>query len=291
MKAVEPRSFFLNVPVSGGKETNKTALYEWGSRTTSKGTVFCVHGLTRNGRDFDALASALCEDYRVIAIDMAGRGKSEWHINPVFYSYPAYVADISNVVSQLSLHDIHWVGTSMGGILGMMVANSFPGLIKTLTLNDVGCLIPAEGIKRISGYVGNATNFPSRAAAEAELRRRCAPYGIKIEDDWQHLFTHSIEVGDNKNFRLAYDPDIAKGFADGEIKDVNLWGLWEAVKPIPTLLIRGNNSDLLTHQTALEMKNQHPNLTLLEVEGVGHAPALIDDGQIGAVKERIRLAA
>lgn len=283
----EPRSFLLDVPVNGSEGTHKISVYEWTNETQAKATVFCVHGLTRNGRDFDSLASTLSEHYTVYAIDVAGRGKSEWHLDPVYYNYPGYVADIAFVVKKLGLKDIHWVGTSMGGIIGIMMANAFPGMLRSITLNDIGCLVPAAGLKRIAQYVGTMTNFPIRYEAEEELRRRCAPYGIKDEADWQHLFAHSIEGTGNGHVRLAYDPEIAKGFSP-DIQDVNLWNFWEAVKTIPTLLIRGKESDLLTHETALEMQKSHSNFQLLEVAGIGHAPALIDAEQIEAIKSRLR---
>lgn len=282
----EPHTIFFDVPISGGEGTHRMAVYEWGNAASNSGTVFCVHGLTRNGRDFDVLANALAENYRVLAVDMAGRGKSEWHSDPAQYNYGSYVADINYLVSELQLSGVHWIGTSMGGILGMMLT-SIPKLFKTITLNDVGCLIPAAGLNRIMQYVSSLTNFKTRVQAEAELRSRCAPYGIKNEAHWQDLFSHSIEQTENGEFHLAYDPAIGKNLNanPGEpIRDVNLWPFWEAVKTIPTLLIHGAQSDILTHQTAIEMEKSHPDFSLLEIDGVGHAPALMDEVQIGAIK-------
>lgn len=285
---IEPRTIFFDVPTLGEEATHKLALYEWsdGDNFGGKETVFCTHGLTRNGRDFDVLASALSADYRVFSIDIAGRGKSQWHSNPVHYNYGEYIADISYIIQKFGLTNIHWIGTSMGGIIGMMLANSFPKLLRTLTLNDIGCLIPAEGLKRISAYVGSTTNFESRALAEVELRRRCAPYGIAGENNWQNLFIHSIENLADGRTRLAYDPAISQSLstADKKIEDVNLWALWDGTKTIPTLLIRGMESDLLTHQTAITMEQSHPDFSLLEIDNAGHAPALMDDLQINAIR-------
>jgi pimeloyl-ACP methyl ester carboxylesterase len=284
---VEPLTYFLDVPTLNSDGTHRLAIYEWGDKAGE--TVFCVHGLTRNGRDFDVIASALAADYRVISLDVAGRGKSQWHSDPAHYNYPEYIADIGHIVNQLNLKNIHWVGTSMGGIMGMMAANHFPGLLKTLTLNDIGCLIPAAGLARVMSYAGVSTVFESRALAEAELRSRCATYGIKAEANWQDLFAHSIEKTNDGKFRLAYDPAIAKNLSAPEkpIEDVNLWGLWEAVKPIPTLLIHGAESDILTHETCMQMLQSHPDFSLLEIENTGHAPALMDGMQINAIKKRI----
>ncbi len=283
---IEPRTIFLDVPIISGASTHRLALYEWGNAANAKGTVFCVHGLTRNGRDFDTIASALANNYRVLSLDVAGRGKSQWHNDHTLYNYAEYVSDIGHIVAKLELSNLHWIGTSMGGIIGMMVANSFPKLLKTLTLNDIGCLVPKEGLIRIASYVGSATNFATRALAENELRTRCAPYGIDSEERWQNLFNHSIDENPDGSAKLAYDPAIAKNLSQPEkpIEDVNLWPLWEAVKAVPTLLIRGKESDLFTNETALQMQNSHPNCKLLEIDGVGHAPALMDDLQIGAIR-------
>ncbi|MEQ1705444.1 MAG: alpha/beta hydrolase [Rickettsiales bacterium] len=288
---IEPSTHFFDVPLIGTDGTHKIAVYEWGNVVGNSGTVFCVHGLTRNGRDFDILASALSENYRVLSVDMAGRGKSQWHSDPVHYNYGSYVSDIAYLAAQLQISGVHWIGTSMGGILGMMMANNFPGLIKTLILNDVGCLIPAAGLNRISKYVGSSPDFETRVMAEDELRARCAPYGIKSEEHWQNLFAHSIQETADGKFRIAYDPAIGKSLnanPDVPMQDVNLWPLWEAVKTIPTLLIRGVDSDLLTHATAIEMEKTHPDFSLLEIDGVGHAPALMDEVQINAIRGWIK---
>ena len=281
---MQPRTLFFDVPTADTGKTHRLWVYDWGNPQATE-TVFCVHGLTRNGHDFDILAESLAADgYRVLCLDVAGRGKSDWHEDPELYNYPQYIADISHLIAQIGLSKIHFVGTSMGGIIGMMLANAFPNLIKTLTLNDIGCVVEGAGLKRISTYIG-ANVFATRAEAEAELCLRCANYGITDDAHWQNMFTHGImETGDGK-FCLAYDPNIAKSFANNdEIKDLDLWPLWEAVKPIPVLLIRGEKSDILTHETAIKMQNSHPNLTLLEIPNVGHAPALADSVQIFAIR-------
>ncbi len=289
---IEPRTNFFDVPIAGESGTHKLAVYEWGDVTANKGTVFCVHGLTRNGRDFDVLASALSENHHVYSIDVAGRGKSQWHENPAHYNYGSYIADIGYIIAKLGLTNINWIGTSMGGIIGMMVANSFPKLLRTITLNDIGCLIPAAGLTRISGYVSSLTNFESCALAEDELRVRCAPYGINSEENWRNLFAHSIQETADRKFRLAYDPAIAKNLTvapDTPIQDINLWSLWEAIKTIPTMLIRGAQSDLLTHETAIQMEKSHPDFCLLEIDNVGHAPALMDEIQINDIKKWLKI--
>lgn len=280
-----PDSLFLDVPFA--PEPHRLTYYRWGNPKAAQ-TVICVHGLTRNGRDFDFLAEALAEHYQVIAPDMPGRGESDWLATPALYNYQTYLFDLQCLVYALELPNVHWVGTSMGGILGMMMSGAMPGLLTSLVLNDVGCVVAKQGLKRILSYAGIKMHFASRAEAEAALKNVCAPFGITEEKHWQHLFAHSLYETEDGKAHLAYDPAIATGVAVADpslVQDVNLWPLWETVKPIPTLLIRGETSDILTRETALEMKNTHPRLTLHEIKGAGHAPALMDAAQITTIKE------
>lgn len=261
------------------------ACYQWGN-PDAKNTIICLHGLTRNARDFDFLAQALASDCRVLCPDMPGRGKSGKLANPAGYNYTTYVADMQYLLASLRLSRVHWVGTSMGGIIGMMLANAHPGLIQSLTLNDVGCLIPAAGLKRILSYAGVKMQFATRAEAEATLRDICKPFGIHDEKHWQHLFTYSLEDMLGGGVRFAYDANIVMPFAkDSPVMDVNLWPLWPMMTAVPILLIHGAQSDILTHGTALSMQEQHPNLTLYEVADAGHAPALMADEQITFIKQ------
>lgn len=282
----EPHISFIEVVTTKGDNPHKLALYEWGGGCgEDREIVFCIHGLTRNGRDFDTLASALSEKYRVISIDMAGRGKSDYYSDPSLYNYTEYVSDIIQVLKKLQITKLHLVGTSMGGIIGMMLANFSPESVKTLILNDIGCFIPAAGLKRIMEYAGSRVYFSSIPEAEEELRRRCVAFGIKNEEDWQRLFKHGIKQDLEGRIQFAYDPAVTSGIKNTseEIQDVDLWKLWGAVKNLPVLLIRGTQSDILTHETAVAMQNSHPDLTLLEIADAGHAPALLDEYQVGAI--------
>lgn len=279
MAATDP--LFLDIPFA--PEPHRLAYHRWGDEN-SEHTVLCVHGLSRNSRDFDFLAEALAERYHVIAPDMPGRGDSDWFMHPANYNYQTYLTDLQYLLHALEISRVHWIGTSMGGILGMMMAGARPGLIESLLLNDVGCIVAKEGLKRILSYVGIKMQFDSLPEAQAALRTVCAPFGIREEKHWQHLFTHSIRQAQNGSAHFTYDPMIAAAILSvpdiGLVQDVNLWPLWEAVKPIPTLVIRGAESDILRKQTALEMQAAHPNLTLHEVPATGHAPALMDAGEI-----------
>lgn len=281
----QPITKFFDVPTVHGK-TIKIAVHEWGNSANSE-VVFCVHGLTRNGRDFDVLADNLSANYRVIAVDIAGRGKSDWQADASFYNYPQYIMDVANILAQLGLQRVHFIGTSMGGIIGMMLANAFPNLLKTLIINDIGCFVPASALKRILEYVGQ-TKFNSLEEAEIELKKRSSAYGIKSEEHWQNMFANFIVKKPDGKFYFAYDPAIVSTFsAKEDLQDVDLWMLWAAVQKIPTLLIRGGISDILPADVAQKMKETHTDLTLLEIAGVGHAPALADDLQIAAIREFI----
>jgi pimeloyl-ACP methyl ester carboxylesterase len=280
---MEPRLLAFDIPASdAGGASHRIACAEWGV-AGDKPTVLCVHGLTRNGRDFDFVARALAADFHVLCPDMRGRGSSQW-MTPADYANPAYLADIFFILKQVGISKLHWLGTSMGGILGLLAANSAPGLLQSLILNDIGCLIPASGLGRIKDIATIATVFGTRETAEAALRLRSATFGITEERHWQQLYTYGIEpVGDQ--WRFTYDPGIFTGgfAADAPVQDVELWPLWQAVTAMPMLLIRGALSDLLQADTAREMQARHPRLRLEEIAGVGHAPALMDDKQIALI--------
>lgn len=271
------RPEFIDIPTP---LPHRLAYYAWGNPQAPE-TVVCVHGLTRNSRDFDFLAATLSTRYRVICPDIAGRGKSDPLADPAQYHYLTYLSDMQHLLASLGLKRVHWVGTSMGGIIGMMMAGALPGLIQSMTLNDIGCLIPAAGLKRIFSYAGVNTSFPDRASAESALRTNMATFGITDEAHWRHIFEHSLLAGPDGMIRMAYDPLITSGFPKPDaVADVNLWAAWDAVKPLPTLLLRGEHSDILTRETALQMREMHPSLTLHEIPATGHAPMLMQGEQI-----------
>jgi pimeloyl-ACP methyl ester carboxylesterase len=291
MLTEEPRQLEFAIPDTGadGRKTDnfhRVNCLQWGNSDAAE-TVLCVHGLTRNGRDFDFLARALSPEFHVLCPDMPGRGKSQWLPDPQGYNNAAYIDDILYMLDSLKLTQLHWVGTSMGGILGMIAANKRPGLITSLLLNDIGCLIPASGLQRIADIADFQTRFASYAEAEAAFRSRTATFGIRDEAIWRHLLTHGIEK-DGDGFRFTYDPGIFRTSAFSKhapVADVSLWPFWEAVIPIPVLLVRGEASDILLHSTAIEMRSKHPDLTLQEIAGAGHAPTLMEDKQIAPIHE------
>lgn len=263
------------------QQPHRLSYRHWGNTGE---TILCIHGLTRNAQDFDELASVLAERYQVLCIDMPGRGSSEWLNTPADYNTSTYIADIFHLLAVLKLQNVHWIGTSMGGIIGMTMANMRPGLIKSLLLNDIGCHIPVAGLKRILSYAGVQTTFATYAEATNHLRLICEPFGIPDEAHWQAIFASSLIQDADGSWCMHYDPAIVAPMKSVEPADVNMWPLWEAVKPIPTLLIRGEHSDILTHETAIQMRAQHPALTYYEVKNAGHAPALMSSDETGYIK-------
>ncbi len=283
-----PQLFSCTSPNFGNaQESHQLICYEWKAQTPSDlPPVLCVHGLTRNGRDFDYLASELSQTRNVISLDMPGRGKSDYLNDAAGYSYPAYVADIFALLKSRAIPQVDWVGTSMGGIIAMVFAAQMPGVIRKLVMNDVGMLIPAAGLKRILTYAGSVPSFASRTEAESAFRARTATFGITNEEHWRHLFEYSLIQNADGSWTFAYDPKILPPLDSNiAVQDVDFWQLWPALEKLPILLLRGAQSDILTHDTALQMKQRGSSLTLRELEGIGHAPALMDDAQISLITE------
>lgn len=262
---------------------HRLAYVEWpGPRNAP--VLLCVHGLTRNARDFDGLAEALASHYRVICPDMPGRGKSEWLGNAADYAYPIYLADIAALIARLDVERIDWVGTSMGGIIGMLFA-ALPGApLRRLVINDVGPFIAKEGLERIGAYLGLDPSFPDMAALEATLRMIHAPFGPLTDAQWHHLALHSARQKPDGSFGLAYDPKIAEPFKQEPINDVDLWSSWDAI-PCPILVLRGEKSDILRRSDAEAMTQRGPRARLVEFAGIGHAPSLMAEDQIAAIRD------
>jgi pimeloyl-ACP methyl ester carboxylesterase len=246
--------------------------------------VLCVHGLTRNGRDFDALAEALSARFRVVCPDVAGRGKSDWLKDPADYDYPVYLADMAALIARLDVDEVDWVGTSMGGVIGMQLAARPGAPIRRMVINDIGPLIAKEGLARIASYVGRDPSFRDVAEIEATLRVVAASFGPLSDAQWRHLATHSVRTKPDGSLGFAYDPHIGDAFRAAEPVDIDLWPAWDAVR-CPTLVIRGAESDLLRRADAVAMTRRGPRARLAEFPGVGHAPALMAPDQIAAISD------
>lgn len=246
--------------------------------------LVCVHGLTRNARDFETLAAALATRYRVIAPDMPGRGRSEWLADGADYDNPVYLADIAALIARFDTERVDWIGTSMGGIIGMLFAALSGNPIRRLVINDVGPIVPKEGLKRIADYVGLDPSFPDMAALEAALRFIHAPFGPLSDAQWRKLAAQSARRKQDGSYGLNYDPKIAEPFQKIANEDLDLWPYWEKIT-CPVLVLRGAQSDILRRQDAEAMTQRGPRAKLVEFAGIGHAPALIEPDQIGVVRD------
>lgn len=259
---------------------------EWGPADSRK-VALCVHGLTRNGRDFDALARALAQEgWRVVCPDMVGRGRSDWLSEPAGYELQQYVADIVTLIARLGVEELHWVGTSMGGIIGIRLASYARTPVRSLVLNDIGPEIALGALTRLAGHVGRMPNFADLAEAEAWMRVACAPYGQLSDAQWAHLTKHSLRALDD-GFELAYDPAVAQVFGTLPPGGVQFWSAYEAVR-CPVLALRGEESDVLGQATLRRMASCGPKAETVEIPATGHAPMLMDAAQIGLVTDFLR---
>ena len=261
---------------------HRMAYTEWGD-PDNPDVVVCVHGLTRNGRDFDDLARSLAPRFRVVCPDVVGRGRSDWLKDPAGYGFPQYVADMMVLLARLDVPTVRWVGTSMGGIIGMFVASLEGSPITRMVLNDVGPTITAESLRRIGEYVGKAPTFPDFDAAVAYLREVNAPFGALSDAQWRQLTENSVRRQDDGRFEMRYDPGIGEPFRKAFVmQDVDLWPIYGKVR-CPVLVTRGAESDLLTADTARAMTERGADARLIEFPAVGHAPMFLDPAQIAPV--------
>lgn len=257
---------------------------EWGAADNPRVAV-CVHGMTRNGRDFDSLAEALSASHRVLCIDLAGRGQSDWLREMAGYSPATYLSDIRTLLASLKLTEVDWIGTSLGGSIGMMIAGDEDpvarGLIRRLVLNDIGPLIPASGMEPIADRVGRAPDFDDLETAEAYQKQACAEWGALSDETWMHLTLHSLQPKDGGGFAYHHDPAIGDALrALGPMRDIELWPWWRRIE-CPLLVLRGAESNILLAETAAEMKAD--GAELIEYPGIGHTPSIMVEDQIEAV--------
>ncbi|MFA7292478.1 MAG: alpha/beta hydrolase [Rhodocyclaceae bacterium] len=258
---------------------------EWGDPANPR-VLVCVHGLTRNGRDFDTLAAALSSHYRVVCPDVVGRGRSDWLKDPAGYGFPQYVADMMVLLARLDVSEVHWLGTSMGGLIGMVLASQEHSLISRLLLNDVGPVITPESLQRIGEYVGKAPHFDSYAQAEQYIRFVSAPFGPLSDAQWRALTESSIRESVDGKWVMVYDPGIGEPFRQAYLVHTgfDLWPIYEGIR-CPTMVVRGAQSDLLTAETHAQMGQRGPRAQLVEIPGVGHAPMFLDESQIAIARE------
>ncbi|MEX8498490.1 MAG: alpha/beta fold hydrolase [Leptothrix ochracea] len=274
------------------KGLHRMAYWEWGDPESPR-VVMCVHGLSRQGRDFDVLARALvAEGFRVICPDVVGRGHSDGLRDPAGYVVPTYVADMVTLIARLDVQELAWVGTSMGGLIGMALA-SLPGsLISKLVLNDIGPVIEAVALQRISAYLGDPTHWPSIEAAAEALWEVSKTFGPHTPAQWLELCRHQLKPVEGGGYQLHYDPAIAFPLRHMTLEAAQLGtaALWYAYDQIscPTLLVHGVASDLLSPATVMAMGQRGPRARVVEIEGVGHAPTLVHSDQVEAVLAFLR---
>ena len=261
-----------------GEARRRMAYLDWGDPDAP--IVLCVHGLTRNGRDFDALAMALMDRFRVVCVDLPGRGASDWLQPAALYQPLTYLAPLTALLIELG-REVAWVGTSLGGICGMLAAATPGNVLSRLVLNDIGPFIPRASLARIAQYIGGSTEFPDLAALEAHLRRIHAPFGILSDAQWRHMANTSARTLPDGRVALHYDPAIAVPIQAAEPQDVDMWPVWDAIR-IPRLVIRGESSDLLLPETLERMAASGAETFV--VPDAGHAPALLDAPSIARIR-------
>ena len=289
---------------------HRLAYVEWGEQHPDK-TIICVHGLTRNSRDFDYLAKVMSQDYRLVCPDIVGRGKSSWLPHGQGYGFPQYCSDMTALLARLDVMQVDWIGTSMGGLIGMILAAQANSPIRRLVMNDVGPMVPQAGTQRIMNYVSQRVTFSDLTEAENYFRKIFAPFGQLTDEQWQHVTHYSTYEGENGRYELAYDQNVLYGLTGATaiwqgatrmakmawhnithdrfqaIPLTEMWPYWEQVK-CPVLLLRGETSDILLPETVDRMRETHKTLEGVEIKGVGHATDLMDPDQIAIIHDWLR---
>lgn len=283
------KNSFLGISEEG---FHNVAYAEWGNSTPEFPTVICVHGYTRNGRDFDALAHYLgVKGRHVFCPDVVGRGDSSWFKQAHHYNFHQYVDDMNVLIARTRAQQIDWIGTSMGGMIGMMLAALPNSPIRRLILNDVGPQIPLHGLRKLAKYIGNDPDFKSIDEAKQHFKKNYAEFGVLSEKQWDHFTEHSIEQRGANVFVTKADPAIKNPKStmqivseffhhphkalEGILYDIDLWSVWKKIR-CPVLVIHGVHSDLLTPGVIKKMCRTHAPTDVYEIENAGHAPALLE---------------
>ena len=264
------------------------AYKEWGDPHNPQ-VLVCVHGVTRVSDDFDALAAALSDYYRVICPDIVGRGRSDWLKDPKYYWVPQYVSDMVTLIARLDVPQVDWFGTSMGALIGMGLAALPDAPIRKMVMNDVGPTLNFQALSRIGSYIGEDLRFDSFQQAREYIRTISAPFGPHTEQEWDKLAADVLRQTDDGRWRRHYDVSLALPFKvmteESALQgEAALWAAYDAVR-CPVLLVRGSESDLLTRDTAQQMTTRGPHARLVELPGIGHAPTFMHDDQIALARQ------
>ncbi len=284
-------------PVAGHEAAHRMAYWEWNAtgNPDHPHVLVCVHGLTRQSRDFDVLAQHLAPHMRVVCPDVVGRGHSDWLANPAHYQVPQYAADMLALLAQLHANSpitrLDWVGTSMGGLIGMALAGQpllpAPLPFTRLVLNDVGPALEWAALSRIASYVGQNPRFDSVEQGAEALWRISSGFGPHSQQEWLALSRPMLRPRDDGGWGLHYDPAIGQAFQhmtpeSAPTAEQALWQLYDQISA-RTLVLRGAQSDLLSAATARAMTERGPRAQLVEFAAVGHAPTLVTPDQVAVV--------
>ncbi|WP_066339468.1 alpha/beta fold hydrolase [Azohydromonas lata] len=277
----------IHVPCLRPGAMYRMACWEWGDPANDR-VLICVHGLTRQGRDFSTLARAMSSEYRVVCPDVLGRGHSDWLHDSAGYNVPFYVSDMVNLLARLNAREVDWVGTSMGGLIGLSLGALANAPLRRMVLNDVGPTIEGEGLQRIADYVGVPRHWANEQEAAAFLHDISESFGPHTDEQWMEICRPQLRP-DGEGVTLHYDLHIADVFkqltpAVAQAGSAALWQAYDALR-CQVLLLRGAQSDLLSRETAQAMTQRGPRARVVEFEGVGHAPMLVQLDQVQAVRE------
>jgi pimeloyl-ACP methyl ester carboxylesterase len=262
---------------------HKISYLEWGDESNPE-VLICVHGLTRNAHDFDYLARKVQKKYRIACPDLIGHGKSDYIGHSEAYTFTQYMNDMVSFLSRINAKKIHWLGTSIGGIVGMMLAAQPGSPIKSLILNDVGMIVPSMSLHRVGTYARNNKGFASFDAAKSYFQTVLAPNGILGEQKWNHVTKHGTYIDEKGELYLAYDPTIGQIFVNQAVPTLHLETYWQGIK-CPILVLRGEYSDFLPPEIIRKMLYFQPNAKIITIPDCGHAPSLMEPQQIQYVED------
>jgi pimeloyl-ACP methyl ester carboxylesterase len=273
---------YMNFRLLQKVESHSLNYVEFGDKNNNE-VLICSHALLRNCRDFDKVARTLSNKFRIIAFDVAGRGKSDWLNDAACYNHDTYVQDAILLLKELDIKKVHWLGTSMGGLIGMVIAALHGNMIHSLILNDVGPFVPGKAMAKILKYVPLAPAFTNLDEVKKHFKKIYANFGIDEEEDWDHLTHNSVTRYNDGLYRMSYDPAIAINFNVNKeyVEDIDLWPLWHMIQ-CPVFVIRGEESEILNRST-LEAMARKKNVEFCEISAVGHAPSLTTTEQINLI--------
>lgn len=272
--------FYRSLGPHGFQELSYT---EWGDPSNPE-ILLCVHGLTRNSRDFDYLAHDLKAKYRILCPDLLGHGKSDYVGDPHVYTFAQCITDIVTLLAHSGADQVHWLGTSIGGIIGMMLASQPHNPVKSLILNDVGMIVPGLALERIGTYARNAHSFSNFEDAVEYFQAVLAPMGRLDPKKWEHITKYGTLTSPKRELSLAYDPAIGKAFSIHPPTTLHLETYWKAIR-CPILVLRGEESDFLPPDVATKMLYDQPRAKIVVIPDCGHAPSLMEKSQIQLIQK------